>query len=39
MARQDAGAYEVGKVCSSIWVFLYTKLDFLKIFLYNNYTR
>ena len=39
MASHDTGAYEVGNVCSSIWIFLYAKLDFIKKFLYNIYIK
>ena len=37
--RPHGGAYKVGKSLTSIWVFLYLKVDFIKKFLYNIYIR
>ena len=36
---ENLSVYRVGKSLTSIWVFLYPKVDFIKNFLYNIYIR
>lgn len=36
---ENLSVYKVGKSLTSIWVFLYLKVDFIKNFLYNIYIR